>query len=68
MILFCKHRKLIVAAKMKNLNIALTAGFKYNKNDANCVDENKNSPLFYAALNGDDNFCIYLLELGANIN
>jgi ankyrin repeat protein len=53
---------------MKNLNIAQTAGFRYTANDSNCTDDKGNTPLYYAAINGDENFSLYLLELGANIN
>ena len=53
---------------MKNLQIALSAGFTYSHRDANCQDTLGNSPLYYAASNADEAFCQYLLKLGASIN
>jgi hypothetical protein len=44
-----KHRKLLIAAKMKNLGIAQTSGFLFLKEDANCTDESGNCPLYYTA-------------------
>ena len=53
---------------MGNLIIAQTAGFIYNKGDANCLDSLGNCPLLYCAINGDEKFCKFLLNLGADVN
>ena len=42
--------------------------FKYSKNDVNICDENNNTPLFYAASNGNYNFCKFLIDLGSDVN
>lgn len=63
-----KQRKLLIAAKMKNVQIAQQSGFNFLKEDANCRDQNGNSPLYYAAQNGDEVFCKFLVELGADVN
>ncbi|CAD8118538.1 unnamed protein product [Paramecium sonneborni] len=63
-----KNRKLIVAAKMKNLQVAMTSGFQYNQRDTQLCDRFGNTPLYYCAKNGDEQFCRFLLNLGANVN
>jgi hypothetical protein len=44
-----KTRKLLLAAKMKNLNIALQSGYKFTVDEVNCRDLLNNTPLFYSA-------------------
>ena len=48
--------------------MAKNAGFVYTNEDLNVLDEEGNSPLFIATSNKDDNFCLYLLELGGDVN
>ncbi|CAD8179664.1 unnamed protein product [Paramecium octaurelia] len=63
-----KTRKLFQAAKKKCLNIAIQSGFMYTPDDANQKDEFGRTPLSYAAENGDEAICNYLLKIGANVN
>ncbi|CAD8208528.1 unnamed protein product [Paramecium pentaurelia] len=63
-----KTRKLFQAAKKKCLNIAIQSGFMYTVEDVNQQDEFGRTPLSYAAENGDEAICNYLLKIGANIN
>ncbi|KAM3143653.1 hypothetical protein pb186bvf_004149 [Paramecium bursaria] len=63
-----KNRKLIIAAKMRNLQVAIQAGFQYVKADTKLYDQYGNTPLYYAAKNGDEVFCRFLLNLGADVN
>ncbi|CAD8124267.1 unnamed protein product [Paramecium sonneborni] len=63
-----KTRKLFQAAKKRSLNIAIQSGFFYTPEDVNQKDEFGRTPLSYAAENGDESICNYLLKLGANIN
>ena len=63
-----KTRKLFQAAKKRCLNIAIQSGFMYTAEDTNQKDEYGRTPLSYAAENGDENICNYLLKIGANIN
>ncbi|CAD8206300.1 unnamed protein product [Paramecium pentaurelia] len=63
-----KTRKLFQAAKKRCLNIAIQSGFMYTAEDTNQKDEYGRTPLSYAAENGDETICNYLLKIGANIN
>jgi ankyrin repeat protein len=36
--------------------------------DVNCYDVEGNTPLYYAALNGNTAFCAFLLTNGADVN
>ncbi|CAK57113.1 unnamed protein product (macronuclear) [Paramecium tetraurelia] len=63
-----KTRKLFQAAKKRCLNIAIQSGFMYTTEDANQKDELGRTPLSYAAENGDEAICNYLLKIGSNIN
>ncbi|CAD8206864.1 unnamed protein product [Paramecium pentaurelia] len=63
-----KNRKLIQAAKMKNLAIAEAAGFHYSKADTELYDQNGNTPLYYSAKYGDEQMTKFLLKIGADVN
>ncbi|CAD8117922.1 unnamed protein product [Paramecium sonneborni] len=63
-----KNRKLIQAAKMKNIAIAEAAGFHYTKADTELYDQNGNTPLYYSAKYGDEQMTKFLLKIGADVN
>lgn len=45
-----------------------TSGFIYYENDVNCYDTEGNTPLYYASLSGDHDFCLFLIASGADVN
>lgn len=66
--LLLKQRKLFVAAKSNNLQLILNSGFNYFETDVNAKDDQNNTPLFYAAKNGNREICEFLLHHGARVN
>ncbi|KAL4477683.1 hypothetical protein ABPG74_002833 [Tetrahymena malaccensis] len=63
-----RFQKLIGAAKSNNFAYIEKGKFQFFTMDVNKCDENKNSPLYYAAYHGNIYFCQYLVELGADVN
>ncbi|EAR94766.2 IQ calmodulin-binding motif protein (macronuclear) [Tetrahymena thermophila SB210] len=63
-----RFQKLIGAAKSNNFAYIEKGKFQFFTMDVNKCDENKNSPLYYAAFHGNIYFCQYLVELGADVN
>lgn len=66
--LLLKQRKLFSAAKTGNYNIIKTSGFNYYEADVNIADDKGNTPLFYAARNGNKEICEFLVRHKANVN
>lgn len=66
--LLLKQRKLFIAAKSNNFNMILTSGFNYFESDTNIKDDKGNSPLYYAAKNGDKQMCDFLVRHQAFVN
>ena len=66
--LLLKQRKLLTAAKMNNMQLIRLTGFRYYEPDVNAHDERNNTPLYYAAMNGNIEFCQFLLDHGARVN
>jgi len=60
--MWIKHSGFIICPLIKFL------GFSFNIDDINCYDVNKNCPLYYAAKNGDLDFCTFLITNGADVN
>ena len=63
-----KQRKLFYAIKVGNKSLVETSGFIYYESDVNCYDTEGNTPLYYAALSGDHDFCLFLISSGADVN
>ncbi len=55
-----------IAKKLRSFNTSLS--FCYSKKELNIRDFTKNTPLYYAAKNGNIDFCEYLLVNGAGPN
>ena len=55
-----------IAKKLRSFNNNLA--FCYSKKELNMKDNMKNTPLYYAAKNGNLDFCEYLLENGGSPN
>jgi hypothetical protein len=66
--LLLKHTRLFTAAKSNNITIILSAGFHYYENDVNVKDSHDNTPLYYAAKNGNKEICEFLLAHNAKVN
>ncbi len=46
----------------------LVSGFNYFSSDINAKDDLNNTPLYYAAKNGNKEICEFLLKHGALVN
>lgn len=66
--LLLKQRKLFIAAKSSNMGVITASGFHYFETDVNAKDNLDNTPLFYAAKNGNKEICEFLLSYGARVN
>ena len=66
--LLLKQRKLFIAAKSNNMSLITASGFHYFETDANAKDDYNNTPLYYAARNGNKEICEFLLGCGARVN
>jgi len=66
--LLLKQRKLFIASKTNNFPMILSSGFNYFESDVNIKDEKGNSPLFYAAKNGDKQMSEFLVRHKAYVN
>jgi len=66
--LLLKQRKLFIAAKTNNFNIILSSGFNYFESDVNIKDDKGNTPLYYAAKNGDNKICDFLIRHKSFVN
>jgi len=54
--------------KSNNFNVILSGGFTYYENDVNVKDVHGNTPLYYAARNGNKEICEFLLNHHAKVN
>ena len=59
---------MLESAFRNKLFLALNSGFVYYEKDINIYDKSNNSPLYYAAKNGNLEFCKFLLENNADPN
>lgn len=66
--LLLKQRKLLTAAKFDNFQLVKSSGFIYFEPDVNAKDDRQNTALYYAAKNGNMEFCQFLVDHGANPN
>ena len=66
--LLLKQRKLLTAAKLNNFQLVRSSGFTYFEPDVNARDDHQNTPLYYAAMNGNMEFSQFLVDHGANPN
>jgi hypothetical protein len=66
--LLLKQRKLFTAAKTSSMAAIVGSGFNYFEADVNVKDDYGNSPLFYAARNGNKEICDFLLAHKARVN
>ena len=63
-----KHRLLMNWARTNNLRELLSCPFELSRKDVNIIDKRKNTPLYYAAFNGNLKMCEFLCEKGARVN
>jgi len=66
--LLLKQRKLFTAAKASNFKLIQSSGYNYYEADVNAKDDDGNTPLFYAAKNGNKEICEFLVYHKARVN
>lgn len=66
--LLMKQKKLMTAAKMDKLAMIKNAGYDILPQDANSIDRERNTPLYYAVANGNLTFVRWLISKQADIN
>ncbi len=66
--LLLKQKKLFTVIKKDLPNPILSLGFTYTESDVNVKDDQENTPLYYAAKNGNKEVCEFLVNTGARVN
>ena len=66
--LLLKQTKLLSWTKSNNYHAILTSGYQYYEVDVNIKDSFGNTPLYYAARNGNKEICEFLVNHSAYIN
>jgi Ankyrin repeats (3 copies) len=63
-----KQNLILNWAQTNNYRTMESSPFIFTPHDVNIADERKNTPLYYAAYNGNVKMCQFLCEKGANVN